>query len=88
MLVLKHVEYEIAGRRHLEGLLLHLRDTTSEVDGVTFKDIYFKKDKKEFILFLECANEERYLEWREICPPPPGAKDWHEVLITEEEYFS
>ncbi len=88
MLILKHVEYEIAGRSQLESLLLHLRDTTSKVDGVILKDIYFKKDKKEFILFLECENEERYLEWREICPPPPGAKDWYEVLMTKEEHFS
>ncbi len=88
MLVLKHVEYEITGRDQLESLISHLRETTLKVDGVTFNDIYFKKDKKEFILFLECESEEKYLKWREICPPPPGAKDWYEVLMSKEEHFS
>ncbi|NIO47833.1 MAG: hypothetical protein GTN73_00110 [Candidatus Aminicenantes bacterium] len=88
MLVLKHVEYEISGRGQLESLISHLRVTTSKVDGVTFNDIYFKKNEKEFILFLECGSEEKYLEWREICPPPPGAKDWYEVLMSKDEYFS
>ena len=33
-------------------------------------------------------REEKYLEWREICPPPPGAKDWYEILLTKEEHLS
>lgn len=88
MLVLKHVEYEIADTTELENLLIHLRKTTSQVEGVSNKDIYFVKGKKEFVLFLECESEEKYLEWREICPPPPGAKDWYEVLLTKDEHFS
>jgi hypothetical protein len=64
-----------------------LRKTTSRVDGVTFKDIYFAKGKREFVLILECENEENCCQWREICPPPPGAKDWHEVFLTKEEHF-
>jgi len=52
------------------------------------KDIYFVKGKKEFILFLECENEEVYHKWREICPPPPGAKDWYEVCLNRNEQFS
>ena len=87
MLILKHVEYEIADTASLEDLLAHLGETTSQVEGVTFKDIYFMEDKKEFVLFLECDSEEKYLEWREICPPPPGANDWYEVLLTKEEHF-
>ncbi len=88
MLFLKHVEYEIPNTTELESLLTHLRETTSRVDGVTFQDIYFVRGKKEFVLFLGCESEEKYLEWREICPPPPGAKDWYEVLLTKDEHFS
>lgn len=67
--------------------MTHLRKTTSQIEGVNYKDIYFVKGKKEFVLFLECESEEKYLEWREICPPPPGAKDWYEVLLTKDEIW-
>jgi hypothetical protein len=65
-----------------------LMETTSRVNGITLKDVYFMKDKKEFVLFLDCDGEECYHEWREICPPPPGARDWHEVLLDREEHLS
>jgi hypothetical protein len=87
MLILKHVEYEIKDRNQLEELLAHVRKTASQIGGIVFKDIYFIKGKKEFVLFLKCESEEKYLEWREICPPPPGAKDWYDVLLTKEEHF-
>jgi hypothetical protein len=87
MLILKHVEYEIGDSGEMEGLVAHLRQTTSQVEGVTFKDIYFVKGKKEFVLFLECDSEERYLEWREICPPPEGAADWYEILLAKDAHF-
>lgn len=87
MLILKHVEYEITNTSQLESLLTYLRKTTSQVEGVTYNDIYFVKSKKEFVLFLECESEEKYLEWRELCPPPPGANDWYEVLLTKEVQF-
>lgn len=61
--------------------------TTSQIEGIEFKHIYFNNKKKEFILFLDCQNEEKYREWRKICPPPQGAKDWHEIYLTREEYF-
>ncbi len=88
MVVLKHVDYEITGIAQLENLETHLRQTTAEVEGVSYKEIFFIKGKKQFVLYLECESEEKYLEWREICPPPPGAKDWYEVLLSREEYFS
>lgn len=88
MLFLKHVEYEIKDTAELGGLLAHLRETTSKVDGIAFKDIFFMKGKKEFVLFLECDSEKNYHEWREICPPPLGAKDWHEILLSKEEHLS
>jgi hypothetical protein len=87
MLVLKHVEYEIRDVAQLKGLLAHVKKTASQVKGVIFKDLYFVKDKKEFVLFLECASEKKYLEWRQICPPPTGARDWYEILLTENEHF-
>ena len=62
-------------------------ETTSKVDGVEFKNIYFQNGKDEFILMMECRNEDEYLEWRTICPPPTGAKDWYEVLLTRNEKF-
>jgi len=87
MVVLKHVNYEITDTAELENLVAHLRQTTAQVEGVSYKEIFFVKRKKEFVLYLECKSEEKYLEWREICPPPPGAKDWYEVLLSREEYF-
>ncbi len=88
MLFLKHVGYEIRESAQLESLLEHLRQTTSQIEGVTFKEIYFVKGKKEFVLFLECDSEEKYHEWREICPPPVGAKDWYEILLNKVEHLS
>jgi hypothetical protein len=87
MLFLKHVEFEIKDKIQLENLLSHIIKTTSQIEGVTYKDIYFVKGKKEFVLFLDCKNEQKYLEWRDICPPPPGAKDWYRVLLTRDECF-
>jgi hypothetical protein len=87
MIVLKHVEYKVKDSGELEGLLNHLRETTSEVDGVQLESILFPNGKDEFVLVMMCASEDKYLEWRDICPPPPGAKDWYEVLLTEDERF-
>jgi len=87
MIILKHVQYKIKDSSELEMLLSHLRKTTSKVEGVEFKDIYFPEGKDEFVLVMKCVSEDKYLEWREICPPPPGAKDWYEVLLTKDEYF-
>ncbi|NIS72285.1 MAG: hypothetical protein GTO12_26155 [Proteobacteria bacterium] len=87
MLILKHVEYEITDPAQLEKLLAHLRETTSQIEGVILEDIYFPKNRREFVLFLECKSEEKYLEWREICPPPSGAKDWYEVFLNRREHF-
>jgi len=88
VVILKHVEYEITDATQLENLEAHLKETTAEVEGVSYKDIYFVKGAREFVLYLQCESEEKYLQWREICPPPPGAKDWYEVLLDKKEYFS
>lgn len=87
MIVLKHVEYEIRDADELENLLNHVNQTISRVDGVEFKEINFPRDKKEFVLALDCTDENRYLAWRSICPPPNGAKDWYEILLSSEEFL-
>ena len=88
IIILKHVQYKIKDSTELENLLSHLRETTLKVDGVEFKNIYFLNGKDEFILVMDCISEDKYLKWRDICPPPPGAKDWYEVLLTKDEHFS
>jgi hypothetical protein len=88
MLILKHVEFEITDIAQLENLMEHLKETTAQIEGVKLINIYFVKDKKEFVLFLDCDSEEKYLEWRTICPPPPGAKDWYQILLSKDEHFS
>jgi hypothetical protein len=87
MIVLKHVGYNLTDSNELKSLLAHLNQTTSQIDGVVLKEIYFPKGKEEFVLLLDCVSEEKYLEWREICPPPPETSDWYEVFLTKEEQF-
>ncbi|MHA2034959.1 MAG: hypothetical protein ACW98X_00910 [Promethearchaeota archaeon] len=87
MLVLKHVEYEIADIAQLEMLTDHLNKTTAQINGIKFINIYFPINKKEFVLFLECENASVYHEWRKICPPPDGANDWFEMFLSKEENF-
>ncbi len=88
MIILKHVEYRIKSRSELERLSNHLRETTSRIPGVTFQDVCFPKGKKEFVVILNCTSEDRYLEWREICPPPPAARDWYEVFLVKDEFLT
>jgi hypothetical protein len=87
MIVLKHVGYTLKDSHELRSLLNHLKQTTSQIEGVVLRDIYFPKDKDEFVLVLECKSEDKYLEWRDICPPPPGASDWYEIFLTKDEQF-
>jgi hypothetical protein len=87
MMILKHVEYNTSDLSGLEMLLNHVTETASKIDGVDFKDIYFPENKNEFVLLLMCVSEDKYLKWRDICPPPPGVKDWYEVLLTKNEHF-
>ncbi|UCG36070.1 MAG: hypothetical protein JSV64_05430 [Candidatus Bathyarchaeota archaeon] len=87
MIVSKHVEYEFRDADHLEKLLEHVRETTSQIGGVKLNGIYFPKGRREFVLAVECVSEDKYLEWRDACPPPAGAKDWYEVYLTREERY-
>lgn len=87
MIILKHVRYKIRNSSDLEKMLNHLKERTSEVEVVSLKDICFPKGKDEFILVLECISEDRYLEWREICPSLSGVSDWYEIFLTKDEQF-
>ena len=87
MIILKHVEYKIQDSNELRGLWAHLEETTSQISGVNFRDIWFLRGQCEFIVVLDCVDEDKYLAWRDICPPPPGAKDWYEILFTKDEQF-
>ncbi|MHA1959813.1 MAG: hypothetical protein ACW99U_06260 [Candidatus Thorarchaeota archaeon] len=87
MIILKHIEHKLEDLAELVKLVKHVEETTSRVSGVRLLDIYFPRDENEFILLLECTSEESYLEWRDICPPPNGARDWYEVMLTKNEQF-
>lgn len=87
MIILKHVEHRIQDRKELDDLLTHLDKTTSSVQGVKLERFCFSQGKDEFVLILECASEERYLKWRDICPPPAGARDWYEIFLTAAEVY-
>jgi len=87
MMILKHVEYNTRDLSGLAMLLNHVMETALKIDGVDFRDIYFPENKNEFVLVMRCDSEDKYLEWRKTCPPPPGMKDWHEVLLTKSEHF-
>lgn len=88
MIILKHVGHIIKNSSELERLLNHLKETTSKVDGVSLKDVCFPKNREELVLVIKYTNEDKYLEWRDICPPPPGADDWYEVFLTKDEQFT
>lgn len=66
---------------------MHIEETASRVEGAEFNDVYFPKNKDEFVLVMDCVSEEKYLLWRKTCPPPAGAKDWYEVFLTKEERY-
>jgi hypothetical protein len=87
VIILKHVEYNLRNSDELTKLLSHLDKTTAQVEGLILTEIYFPKNKSEFILMMDCSSEEQYIKWREICPPPTGANDWYEVLYTKKERF-
>jgi hypothetical protein len=88
MIIMKHVTHRIIDRTEFNVLHTHLLETTSRIAGVELKNMFFPRGKDEFVLMLECADEDRYLEWRDICPPPPGAEDWYEVWLSGEEQLA
>ncbi len=87
MIIFKHVEYQIKDREELDDLRSHLIKTTSLVDGVALDRILISSGRDKFVLVLDCESEATYQEWREICPPPAGARDWYEVFLTDHEAY-
>ena len=87
MIILQHIEHRLANTDELIKLQIRLMEMTSKVRGVTLLDIYFPTEKDEVVIALDCESEEKYLEWRKICPPPDGAYNGYEVWMTKAEKF-
>jgi hypothetical protein len=73
MIFLKHVQHKLGSWDDLQSILTHIRETILQ-------------ERDEFILVMDCPNEAAYQEWRNLCPPPPGAKDWVEPAILAEDF--
>jgi len=86
MIFLKHVQYELDSTDDLQSILAHIRETAAKVPGVRLRDMFILQERDEFILVMKCPNEAAYQEWRSLCPPPPGARDWVESAILPEEF--
>ncbi len=52
MIVLKHVGYKLKDSDELRNLLEHLKQTTSQIDGVVLKISIFTKIKMNLFYFL------------------------------------
>jgi hypothetical protein len=86
MIFLKHVQHKLGSRDDLQSILAHIRETAKKVPGVRLRDFFILQERDEFILVMDCLNETAYQEWRDLCPPPPGAKDWVEPAILAEDF--
>lgn len=86
MIFLKYVQHKLSGRSELESILAHVRATAAQVRGVRLRECFVLQERDEFILVIECSDEAAYREWRGLCPPPPGARDWVEAAVLAEEY--
>ncbi len=86
MIFLKPVQYKLDYRDHLQSILAHVRGTAAKVLGVSLRNFFVLQERDEFILVMDCANEAAYQEWRDLCPPPQGAKDWVESAVLPEDF--
>jgi hypothetical protein len=86
MIFLKHVQHKLGSWDDLQSILTHIRETATKVPGVRLRDFFILQERDEFILVMDCPNEAAYQEWRNLCPPPPGAKDWVEPAILAEDF--
>ena len=68
------------------SILAHVHETAAQVRNVRLRECFIMQARDEFILVMECPDEAAYQEWRETCPPPPGARDWVEVALPVEEF--
>ena len=86
MIFLKHVQHKLDNRDDLRSILAHILETAKKVPGVRLRDLFILRERDEFILVMDCPDEKAYQEWRDLCPPPPGAKDWVESAILAEDF--
>jgi hypothetical protein len=86
MIFLKHVQHKLDNQDDLQSILAHIHETAKKVPGVRLRDFFILQERNEFILVMDCPSEKVYQEWRNLCPPPPGAKDWVESAILAEDF--
>jgi hypothetical protein len=86
MVFLKHIKHKLQSADEIRTILGHVRDTASEVAGVSLRDFFILQDREEFILVMDCPDEGTYHHWRSLCPPPPGARDWVEAAYLPETF--
>jgi len=86
VIFLKHVQHKLENRDDLQSILTHIRETAKKVPGVSLRDFFILQERDEFILVMDCPNAKAYNEWRNLCPPPPGAKDWVELAILAKDF--
>jgi len=80
MLILKYVELT-PDRPELKAADDHIRRTAAQVDGVRFMGLYTSLIRGVAVAVLEAPNLEAYLAWLRLCPPPPGVRATHEILL-------
>jgi hypothetical protein len=86
MIFLKHVQYRLNDQHELQSLLAHVRKTAAKAAGVRLRDFFILLERDEFILVVDCPDQATYQKWRDLCPPPPEAKDWIELAVLPEDF--
>jgi len=91
MIILKHVGYKIRNSSELGNLLNHLTKTTSKIDGILLKDIYFPKNKKvKEIISIETVTvpfgtfDNAYVHrnfFDPDDPTQPNSPYWYEYVV-------
>lgn len=80
MIILKYVDLT-PDRSELEGAADHIQETVAQVNGVRFLGLYTSLTQGVVVGVLEAQRFEDYLAWLHLCPPPPGVRVSHEVLL-------
>jgi len=86
MIFLKHVQHKLDDQDNLQSILARVRETAARVPGVSLRDFFILQERDELILVMNCPDETAYQEWRELCPPPPGAKDWVDSAVLPDDF--
>jgi hypothetical protein len=86
MIFLKHVRHKLVSRDELRCIVDRVHNTASRVRGVRMRDVFVLTDRDEFVLVMESPDLAAYHQWRDLCPPPPGATDWVESATLPGEF--